>query len=201
MATSPGRVQDTALVAVFAALIAVFTALVPGVNVGPVPITLQTLAVALTGLILGPVRGALAVLLYLAVGFAGLPVFAQGNAGLGVFGGGSIGYLLSFPVAALLAGWIGRRFLEGNRRRLPVKLVASALVASVLVVHPAGVVGLVVNTSMSLGASALYDLRFWPGDLIKSSLAGVVAAAAHRAFPALGRRPAALAPAPAPAAP
>jgi biotin transport system substrate-specific component len=194
MIRSRNALQDTALIAVFAALIAVFTALVPGVNVGPVPITLQTLAVALTGLILGPVRGCLAVLLYLVVGFAGLPVFAQGNAGLGVFGGGSIGYLLSFPLAALLTGWVGQRFLAGNRKYLPGKLIAAALTSSILLVHPLGIIGLSINTSMSLGASAVYDIRFWPGDLIKSSLAGLIAAIVHRTFPALSSRRVAAAP-------
>jgi biotin transport system substrate-specific component len=140
----------------------------------------------------------LAVLLYLVVGFAGLPVFAQGNAGLGVFGGGSIGYLLSFPFAALLTGFVAQRCLAGTRKYLPGKLIAAALTSSLLLVHPAGIVGLTVNTSMTLGASALYDLRFWPGDLIKSSLAGLIAAIVHRTFPALAGR---AAQAPAPAAP
>ena len=93
---------DIALIAVFAALIAVLS-LTPAVPVGPVPITLQTLGVALAGLVLGPLRGFLAVVLYLIVGFVGLPVFAGGAAGLAVLGKPSAGYLLSFPIAALIA--------------------------------------------------------------------------------------------------
>ena len=61
---------DLALIAVFAALIAAFS-LTPAIPItGGVPITLQTLAVVLAGLVLGPWRGFLATLLYLAVGFA-----------------------------------------------------------------------------------------------------------------------------------
>ena len=63
---------DLALIAVFAALIAAFS-LTPAIPVaGGVPITLQTLAVVLAGLVLGPVRGFLAALLYVLVGMAGL---------------------------------------------------------------------------------------------------------------------------------
>src|SRR5690554_1881253 len=89
---------DVALVATGAAFVAVCAmgkVLLPGMAV---PITLQTLGVLLVGAVLGPRRGALALLLYLGVGLAGLPVFAGGTGGLGVLGGASAGYLLSFPV-------------------------------------------------------------------------------------------------------
>jgi len=188
MVRSHDALQDTALIAVFAALIAVFSALVPGFAVGPVALTLQTLAVALTGLILGPIRGAAAVLLYLAVGFAGLPVFSFGQAGLGVFGGGSIGYLLSFPFAAALTGALARLALRGRRRWLGGQLVGAALLSSVLLIHPAGIVGLMVNAHLGLVAAVVYDLRFWPGDILKCVLAGLIAVAVHRAFPALAAR-------------
>jgi biotin transport system substrate-specific component len=177
--------QDTALVAVFAALIAAVS-LAPAVPVGAgVPITLQTLGVALAAVILGPWRGCLAVLLYLAVGLAGLPVFAGGGAGLGVFARPSIGYLLSFPAAALVAGAIARRWTAGRRRWLPAKLAAAAFAGSVAVVHPAGIVGMSLVAHLTLPQAFAADLLYWPGDLIKSTLAGLVAAVVHRTFPAL----------------
>src|SRR5690606_23310742 len=105
--TSPttGRLgaTDLALVSAFAALIAA-CALLPAIHVGAgiVPITLQTFGVLLAGAVLGAKRGFLAVLLYLAVGAAGLPVFSGGAAGLAVFAGPSAGYLIGFPLAAAL---------------------------------------------------------------------------------------------------
>ena len=85
---SPRRGSDArsvALVAVFTALL-VAAAVVPGIPVGGfgVPLTLQTLAVLLTGLVLGPARGTVAVLLYLVLGFVGLPVFSGGTSGLSI---------------------------------------------------------------------------------------------------------------------
>ncbi|MDR1214490.1 MAG: biotin transporter BioY [Propionibacteriaceae bacterium] len=185
MSRSRSPVHDAALIAVFAALIAVL-ALAPAVPVGVgVPITLQTLGVGLTGAVLGPGRAGLAGLLYLAVGFAGLPVFAGGAAGLGLLAQPSAGYLLAFPLAAVVVGGLARLGLRGTRRWLPAKLILAALGGSILVIHPAGVVGIAWNAHLSWFQALLADMIYWPGDLIKSSLVGVIAAAVHRAFPVL----------------
>ncbi|MFT4228137.1 biotin transporter BioY [Micropruina sp.] len=175
---------DLALIAVFAALIAVFS-VVPGVPVGPVPITLQTLAVILSGLVLGPWRGFAAATLYLLVGFAGLPVFAGGTGGLGVLGKPSIGYLLSFPIAALLAGAFARWLAGPERRARFLWLFLSGFGASVLIVHPAGILGLMVVAKMGVNAAIATDLVFWPGDVVKNLVAAAIAVAVHKAFPAL----------------
>ena len=105
--------QSVGLVAVFTALL-VAAAVVPGIPVGPlgVPITLQTLAVMLTGLVLGPGRATAAVLLYLLIGFVGLPVFSRGQSGLQVLAGPTAGYLVSFAVAALVLGLASRSVLR-----------------------------------------------------------------------------------------
>ncbi len=98
-----------ALVGSGAALVAVCSLLAIPVGPSGVPITLQTFAVLLVGALLGSRRGALAVLLYLAVGVAGLPVFAGGSGGLATFAQASAGYLLAFPVAAWLTGLVVER--------------------------------------------------------------------------------------------
>lgn len=72
----------------------------------PVPFTLQTFFVLLGGAFLGSRNGSLSQLLYLFVGLAGAPVFAGGSAGALRLIGASGGYLLSFPVAALIVGYI-----------------------------------------------------------------------------------------------
>ncbi len=186
-ASSP--IRDTALVAVFAALVAA-ASITPGVPVGPVPITLQTFAVLLTGLVLGPARGFAAVALYLVVGLGGLPVFAQGGSGLGSLAGGGAGYLLSFPLAALLVGVLSRQVLT----RLPQRWHAlafcvGAYLVDVVVILGLGAAGMMVNLKWGLVEATVYQVRFLPGDLAKAVLAGTVAAMVHRAFPALQGRP------------
>lgn len=75
----------------------------------PVPMTLQTFAVLLAGAALGGGWGAASVLLYLTVAALGFPVLAEGGSGLSRFTGPTAGYLFAFPVAALIAGELGRR--------------------------------------------------------------------------------------------
>ena len=179
------RATDLALVAVFAALLAVF-ALTPGIPLAiGVPITLQGLAVALTGMVLGPRRGFLAVLLYLVVGFAGLPVFANGGAGLGMFAKASIGYLLAFPLGAALCGFLSYRLLAAGRRVAWAWLAAAGAAGSLLVIHPAGMVGLAAVLHLNPGAAFAADMPFVPVDIAKCLVAGLIAAQVHRAFPGL----------------
>jgi biotin transport system substrate-specific component len=71
----------------------------------PVPITLQTLFVVLSGVVLGPRLGALSAMTYLLVGAAGAPVFSNGGAGVPWLLGPTGGYLLAAPAAAAGAGW------------------------------------------------------------------------------------------------
>lgn len=183
--TKPGTATDLALVAVFAALIAAFS-LTPAIPVGAagVPITLQTLGVVLAGLVLGPWRGFLATLLYLAVGFAGLPVFAGGAAGLGVLGKPSVGYLLAFPIGALVAGALAKVLVNQRGVRQYLGLFVAGLAGS-LVIHAAGIVGLMAVAHLPLSTAFFTDLVFWPGDLAKMFAAAAVAVAVHKAFPAL----------------
>lgn len=178
-------VRSVALVAVFAALIVV-AAVVPGIPVGSlgVPITLQTLAVMLAGLSLGAVRGSLAVLLYLVLGFAGLPVFSGGRSGLQVMTTPSAGYLVAFVVAAFVVGLAAQQILARSRapRRVPLFFIA-AMSTSILFVHTLGVLGMALMADIPLSAAFQLDLAFYPGDIIKNVVAAIAAAAVHRAFP------------------
>ncbi|HAW44896.1 MAG TPA: biotin transporter BioY [Sutterella sp.] len=77
------------------------------VSIGPVPLTMQTLAVTLTGVLLGAKFGAMTVLFWVMLGFSGIPVFAFGNAGLAALLGPTAGFLYSFPLIAYVAGHLG----------------------------------------------------------------------------------------------
>ena len=72
----------------------------------PVPYTLQTFFILLSGAILGKRNGALSQLLYLFVGAAGIPVFTAWGSGLARILGPTGGYLMSFPVAAFVTGYL-----------------------------------------------------------------------------------------------
>lgn len=177
--------QSLALVAVFAALIAA-SALAPGIPVGSfgVPITLQTLAVALTALVLGASRAAAAVGLYLVLGFAGLPIFSGGRAGLQILAGGSAGYIIAFFVGAFVLGALAQivvRRAAPRRRTLWFFLAATAV--SIVIIHALGVLGMMVNLKLSWQAAFVADLVYYPGDILKNVVAALAATAVHRAFP------------------
>ena len=184
--SSPSR--DIALVAAFAALISA-SAYIGAVPVGSagVPITLQTLTVMLAGCVLGPVRGFSAVALYLALGAVGLPVFAEHSSGIGVFSGPSGGYLISFPLAAALAGFLVQ-YVARDRRTRALVVFACSITASILVIHVLGVLGMKLYFDVSLREATTYDMPFWIGDVVKTSLVAMIAAEVHRAFPQLLQR-------------
>lgn len=179
---------DLAHVAVFAALIAAL-ALLPAVSLGPISITLQTLGVALTALCLGPWRGFAAVALYLGVGVAGLPVFAKGGAGLAVLVGPTGGYLLSFPLAALVSGFVARWALrQGLNRITPVVFLGSLVATRLLIIAPIAVTHMSRVLGLTWTQALLVDLPFWGLDLAKYVVAALLAVAVHKAFPRLLRR-------------
>lgn len=181
---------DLGLIAVFAALVA-GSALIAAVPVGGigVPITVQTLAVMLTGLALGPGRAFAAVGLYVLLGLAGLPIFSGGRSGLGILAGPSAGYIIGFPLAAAAAGWLAvvvlRRTAGRPGKIRAVLLFAAAMVSSIIFVHGLGILGMMVNAKLSLSAAFLADLVYYPGDVIKNVLAVTIALSLHKAFPDL----------------
>ncbi|WP_028707661.1 biotin transporter BioY [Propionicicella superfundia] len=176
---------DLALVAAFAALIGALAYLgaIPVGGAG-VPITLQTLGVALAGAILGPLRGFLAVSLYLGLGAIGLPVFAEHSSGLGVFTGVSAGYLISFPIAAALIGFLVK-YVVGPRRIRALLVLPAVAAGSILVVHPLGIAGMMIHQGVPFEVALSWDIPFWLGDVIKITLVSLIAAEVHRAFPKL----------------
>jgi biotin transport system substrate-specific component len=198
-ATTPVRstsvATDLALIASFAAFIAACS-LLPAIPVGalPVPITLQTFAVALTGAVLGARRGFLATLLYVVVGLAGAPIFAGATGGLATVAKPSFGYLIAFPLAALVTGWLSekvfrsRRWSRGSRAWLGI--FGAMTTGSLLVIHPLGIAVLSWRLGLTPLEAATAGLVFIPGDLVKNALAAAVATAVHRAYPDLisGRR-------------
>jgi biotin transport system substrate-specific component len=143
----------------------------------PVPITLQPFAVLLLGLLLSPSTAAAALVLYLAEGAVGLPVFTPGPLGLLHLFGPTGGYLLSYPFAAVLTAVLRRRFANPG---FTASLVAAA-VGSVLILL-AGASWLSIVTHQPAGTIlTLAVLPFLPGDILKV-LAAAGAATGLRRF-------------------
>lgn len=142
-------VASLSWVALMAALVAAGAFI--HVNIGPVPVTFQDFFVALAGLVLGPRKGMMAVLLYIAAGCVGLPVFSGGRAGIVHLAGPTGGYLAGFVLMAAIAGAGGRvvmRRASGKPGQNTGGYVESLLAAlfclgGLLVVYAFGAAGLV----------------------------------------------------------
>lgn len=166
-------------IALFAALIAAL-GFVPKIDLSlGVPITAQSLGIMLCGTVLGARRGALAVLLFLAVGLLGIPVFAGTANTYTKLASPSVGYIIGFPIAAFVTGWVMER-LRGDT--LFAAFNASVL-GCIVVLYLFGIPGLAMMTGKPLGETAVAALVFLPGDLVKAILAALVTQAVARARP------------------
>lgn len=175
--------RDLALVATFTGLVAAL-GLVPAFYPAgiPVPITAQTLGVMLAGAVLGRWRGAGALALLLVLAVVGLPVLASGRGGLGVFAGPSVGYLVGFPVAAWVIGWLTEK--GGAPYRFTWGLVAN-VVGGIVVLYALGIPGTAWRAHLSIQAAAIGSGWYLVGDLAKAVVAALVARGVHAAYPGL----------------
>jgi biotin transport system substrate-specific component len=171
------KVVAVGLGALAVALAAQVTVPVP---FSPVPMTLQPLAVLAVGGLLGGAAGTGALVLYLAMGIAGLPVFAGGAAGGVHLVGPTGGYLLAFPVAAGVTGALARSVLigSGGLNGGGVLRVLLACAVGMVIIHVGGVAQLALlggNPSLALRVGFV---PFLTGDLLKVGLAAALILAA-----------------------
>jgi biotin transport system substrate-specific component len=134
----------------------------------PVPLTLQPLAVLIVGGLLGPWLGASSLLIYLALGAAGLPVFTPiGLPGIARLIGPTGGYLLAYPLAAYAVGKVSGE-APGHAR------VALAALAGLVLIYLGGMAQLLLLTGSLRAAARFGSLPFLIGDLIKLGAAVLV---------------------------
>jgi len=162
------RIYDAAMVVGGAVAIALCTQIAIGY---PVPITGQTFAVLMVGVLLGSRRGAVCVLTYLAAGMAGLPVFSHGRAGLAAMLGPTGGYLLGFVAAAYVVGRLAER---GWDRHAATTVLA--MVLGNLAIYACGLIWLSFFAG-ALGGRGVLAVGLYPfllGDLLKIALAALL---------------------------
>lgn len=179
--TSAGM-RSAAAVAAGALFIALTSQLRVPLGFTPVPVTLQVFGVLAAALALGPGRGAGSAALYLALAAAGAPFWAGGQGGAAYFLGSSgpvaaptLGYLLAFPPAAFVTGWLWQRAGRGHA----VNAVAAA-VAGAVTIHAGGLAWMWAQFAPGAGIWAGLGLSFAQGSLpfVLADAAKAMAAAA-----------------------
>lgn len=143
-----------------------------------VPITLQTLAVLLSGLVLGSRGGAISQLAYLGILFAGLPLSSSGLGGPAAFLTPTGGYLVAFVPAAYVAGYLAERAATGATRALLVDIAAG--ITGMLVIYLGGVAWLSILLGDFVTALQQGLLPFIGVDLAKAVVAALVANGGRR---------------------
>ena len=146
----------------------------------PVPLTLQTMVVLCLGMVLGPRLGALAVLVYLAEGALGLPVFAgtpEKGVGLAYMLGPTGGYLVGFVVAAFVSGALARRAWDRN-----VASTVAAMLVGNAIIYLFGLAWLGSVVGWDKPVLAWGMTPFLLGDLAKVAIAAAILPSLWRRF-------------------
>ena len=155
-------------------LIAVMTAVMcvlsPISNpLGPVPVSLATLVILLTAYILGMKRAVIAVILYLLIGLAGVPVFSGFSGGIAKLIGPTGGYLIGYIPMVLIAGLIIDRYYRNYL------ISITGMAAATAVLYAIGTAWLAYSASMTPAAAlAAGVIPFIPLDLVKIVIAAVL---------------------------
>ena len=167
-------IKEIVYVGVFAAIIAALSQVSFPLPSG-VPVTLQTLAIALTGALLGWKLGLCAVVVYIILGCVGVPVFAGFSGGIGVLLGSTGGYIIGF----LFTGIIYIIFTKFVSKKIVVKIIA--LVLGLAVCYAFGTawfMNVYIKTSGEVGLLTVLGWCVFPfiiPDLLKLALAVVIA--------------------------
>lgn len=173
------RALDLTLVSLFVALMAVganITTIAPFLQVGGVPITLQTFFAILSGLILGSRLGAIAMIVYAMLGMVGAPVFAGFFGGIGIILRPTFGFILSYIFAAYITGKIVEK-----KKSLPAFILAALIGTAINYVFGTNWMYYAYKLWAAAPEGFSYKLAWlWmvpplPKDIILSILAGTVA--------------------------
>lgn len=158
-------VKDIILILSFAVLTGISAWL--KIEIGPVPITMQTFAVLLSGALLGSKRGAFSQIVYLFFGLAGLPWFSRGGGMVYVLSP-TFGYILGFVFSAYLVGYLTEKGWDRN-----IKTAIFAMLIGNIVLYIPGLLWL----TKFVGFSRVLTIGFYPfifGDLLKIFSAGLI---------------------------
>ena len=145
----------------------------------PVPITGQTFAVLLAGVLLGRWWGGTSLAIYAGLGAAGLPWFAGLNSGLGYLAGPTGGYIIGFILAALFLGYFTDRYI---RSRSFFSMLGLMLFANFVLIYVPGLLQLGLWLNLVQGESATFTtllgmgaIPFIAGDVTKAVVAATIA--------------------------
>lgn len=170
-----GKTKAMAIIGVMTAITCIMGPLTLAIPVSPVPISLTNFAIYITIYVLGTKRGTISYLIYLLIGFVGLPVFSAFSGGAGKLFGPTGGYLIGFIFMALICGffidkWAAKRYMH-----------FIGMVLGTAVCYLFGTAWLAYQAGMSFAAALSAGvIPFIPGDLVKIGIALIIGPAIRK---------------------
>ena len=154
------NVYKMSIIAVMAAVICILGPL--SIPIGPVPISFTNLAIFISLYTLGMKKGTMSYIIYMFIGFAGVPVFSGFSSGPSKLLGPTGGYLIGFILMALIAGFFIDKYFD------KLYLCFAGMVLGDIACYIVGTAWLAYQANMSLSAAlAVGVIPFIPGDLVK----------------------------------
>ncbi|MCI1881241.1 MAG: biotin transporter BioY [Sporolactobacillus sp.] len=167
------KTRSITLIALFVAVMIAFgaipTLVIPFV---PVPFTFQMLGVMLVGSILGAKRGFVSMLVFIALVAAGMPVLSGYHGGLGVLLGPTGGYVLAWPLAVLVIGWLIDRTTDSKWNVVQYYL---AIFLGILLIYLIGVPWFALYSHIAMGVAVAGNVPLFLLDCVKAVIATAVA--------------------------
>lgn len=164
---------------IFAAITAIFSQIALPLPFSQVPFTLQVFAVVLTAIVLGGKLGFTSQIVYILLGAIGIPVFAGFHGGIQVILGPTGGYILSYPIMALIIGYFGGRY----KNNYVIVGIGGALGLAVCYAIGCAQLSILGNLSFKVALSAGV-LPFIPFDIIKVILGITIGILVRNRMPA-----------------
>ena len=172
MAANTSNTKNLILCAMFAALAAIGAAISIPLPFSPVPVTFATLAVMLAGGLLGPKYGVISACIYILLGAVGLPVFHNFTGGIGILAGPTGGFIIGYPLIALLNGILSPVALKKKEGASFVLLSVFSYIASLTCYVP-GIAWFMISAGAGFkSAMAMCFLPFIIGDILKALACG-----------------------------
>lgn len=167
MMKNKSKVYQMAIIGVLTAVICILGPL--SIPIGLVPISFTTLAIFIALYVLGMKKGTLSTILYIIIGFVGIPVFSSFSSGPAKLFGPTGGYIIGYVFMALIAGYFIDRYID------KWFLCVTGMVIGSVVLYIFGTAWLAYQANLTVGAAlAAGVIPFIPGDLAKIAIATLV---------------------------
>lgn len=160
--------KDLILCAVFASVTSVLAQISIPLPFTAIPLTMQVFAVALSGVVLGSKKGFISQLIYILMGAIGVPVFAQMRGGISVVLGPTGGFLLVFPIMALIIGYFSEKFKK------PIYIMFGMIIGLTLDYLGGTLIFMIITKSSFIQGIMACVVPFIVLDLVKIAMATVI---------------------------